>query len=49
MKKMGNYQKTSSTTKDIKKEPQEEGIMLSKISQRKTNTVCYHLHVESKK
>ena len=24
-------------------------IMLSKISQRKTNTVCYQLHVESKK
>ena len=26
-----------------------EGIMLSEISQRKTSTVCYHLHVESKK
>ena len=26
-----------------------EGIMLSEISQRKTNAVCYHLHVESKK
>ena len=26
-----------------------EGIMLSEISQRKTNIVCYHLHVESKK
>ena len=25
-----------------------EGIMLSEISQRKTNTVCFHLHVESK-
>ena len=25
-----------------------EGIMLSEISQRKTNTVWYHLHVESK-
>jgi len=24
------------------------GIMLSGISQRKTNTVCYHLYVESK-
>ena len=23
--------------------------MLSEISQRKTNTLCYHLHVESKK
>ena len=23
--------------------------MLSEISQRKMNTVCYHLHVESKK
>ena len=26
-----------------------EGIMLSEVSQRKTNTVCYHLYVESKK
>ena len=26
-----------------------ESIMLSEISQRKTNTVCYHLHVKSKK
>ena len=26
-----------------------EGTMLSGISQRKTNTVCYHLHVEPKK
>ena len=26
-----------------------EGIMLSEISQRKTNFVCYHLHVESRK
>ena len=26
-----------------------EGISLSKVSQRKTNTVQYHLHVESKK
>ena len=26
-----------------------KGIVLSEISQRKTNTVCYHLHVESKK
>ena len=26
-----------------------EGIMLSEISQRKTNTVCYHLHGKSKK
>ena len=26
-----------------------EIIMLTEISQRKTNTVCYHLHVESKK
>ena len=26
-----------------------EGIMLSEISQRKTNTICYHLYVESKK
>ena len=26
-----------------------EGIVLSEISQTKTNTVCYHLHVESKK
>ena len=26
-----------------------EGIMLSKISQRKRNTVCYHLYVESRK
>ena len=26
-----------------------ENIMLSEISQRKTNTVCYHLYVESKK
>ena len=25
------------------------GIMLSEISQRKTNTVWYHLHVEPKK
>ena len=25
-----------------------EGIMLSEISQRKTNTVCYHLYVEPK-
>ena len=25
-----------------------EGIMLSEISQRKTNTVWYYLHVESK-
>ena len=24
-------------------------IMLSEISQRKINTVCYHLHVASKK
>ena len=26
-----------------------EGIRLSEISQTKTNTVCYHLYVESKK
>ena len=26
-----------------------EGIMLSALSQRKTNTVCYHLYMESKK
>ena len=26
-----------------------EGIMLSEISQRMTNTLCYHLYVESKK
>ena len=26
-----------------------EGIMLSEISQRKTNSVWYHLYVESKK
>ena len=26
-----------------------EGIMLSEMSQRKTNTICYHWHVESKK
>ena len=26
-----------------------EGIMLSEIKQRKTNTVCYQLYVESKK
>ena len=26
-----------------------EGIILSDISQTKTNTVCYHLYVESKK
>ena len=26
-----------------------EGIMLSEISQRKTDTVGYHLHVEAKK
>ena len=26
-----------------------EGIMLSEISQMKTNTVCYHLYVENKK
>ena len=26
-----------------------EGITLSEISQRKTNTVWYHLHVESEK
>ena len=26
-----------------------ENIMLSEISQRKTNTVWYHLYVESKK
>ena len=26
-----------------------EGIMLSEISQTKTNTVWYHLYVESKK
>ena len=25
-----------------------EGLMLSEISQRKTNTVLYHLYVESK-
>ena len=25
-----------------------EGTMLSEISQRKTNPVCYHLYVESK-
>ena len=25
------------------------GIMLSEVSQRKTNIVCYRLHVESKK
>ena len=25
-----------------------EGIMLSEISQRKTNIVCFHLYVESK-
>ena len=28
---------------------QLEGTMLSEISQRKTNTVCYHLYMESKK
>ena len=26
-----------------------EGIMLSEISQTKTNVLCYHLYVESKK
>ena len=26
-----------------------EGIMLTEISQRKTNTVLYHFYVESKK
>ena len=26
-----------------------EGIMLSETSQRKTNTVRYHIHMESKK
>ena len=26
-----------------------EGTMLSEINQTKTNTVCYHLYVESKK
>ena len=26
-----------------------EGIMLSEISYRKTNVLCYHLYVESKK
>ena len=26
----------------------QEGIMLSEISHRKTNTVCYHLYVKSK-
>ena len=26
-----------------------EVIMLSEIRQRKTNTICYHLHVKSKK
>ena len=26
-----------------------EGIMLSEVTQRKTNTVWYHLYVESKK
>ena len=26
-----------------------EGIMLSEINHTKTNTVCYHLYVESKK
>ena len=26
-----------------------ENIMLSEVSQRKTNTVCYYLYVESKK
>ena len=25
-----------------------EGVMLSEISQRKTNPVCYHLYMESK-
>ena len=25
-----------------------EGIMLSEINQRKINTICYHLYVESK-
>ena len=28
---------------------QLEGIMLGEISQRKTNTVCYQLYVESQK
>ena len=26
-----------------------EGIMLSEVSQTKTNNVCFHLYVESKK
>ena len=26
-----------------------EGIMLSELRERKTNTVCFHLYVESKK
>ena len=26
-----------------------ENIILSEVSQRKTNTLCYHLYVESKK
>ena len=26
-----------------------EGIIISEISQRKTNTECYHLHADSKK
>ena len=25
-----------------------EGIMISEVNQRKTNAVCFHLHVESK-
>ena len=26
-----------------------EGVMLSEISQRKTNIACYHLYIKSKK
>ena len=26
-----------------------EGIVLSEVNQRKTNTVCFHLYVESKR
>ena len=33
----------------ISNEMNLQSIMLSEISQRKTNTLCYHLYVESEK
>jgi len=44
-----SYKKKNEILPSETKQINSDGIMLSEVSQTKTNTVCYHLHVESKK